>query len=106
MTQVLSDGFNTEADLYNLKQRQSEINADIAAITDRQQRAEKEAQGNKVINCLCLSAMPIARERGHRMPDTHHLLACAGIPATSLDPANVQCGCKEEGGVHCQGGLP
>jgi len=52
VTQVLSDGFNTEADLYHLKQRQSEINSDIAAITDRQQRAEKEAQGNKAYQQL------------------------------------------------------
>lgn len=48
VSQVLSDGFNTESDLHRLKQRQSEINADIAAVTERQQRAEREAQGNKV----------------------------------------------------------
>eukprot|EP00191_Tetraselmis_sp_GSL018_P004730 CAMPEP_0177601210 /NCGR_PEP_ID=MMETSP0419_2-20121207/14113_1 /TAXON_ID=582737 /ORGANISM="Tetraselmis sp., Strain GSL018" /LENGTH=635 /DNA_ID=CAMNT_0019094411 /DNA_START=275 /DNA_END=2182 /DNA_ORIENTATION=+ len=50
--QVLSDGFNTEADLYTLKQRLDEINADIAAVTERRQRAEKEAQGNKAYQQL------------------------------------------------------
>eukprot|EP00873_Tetraselmis_striata_P043397 jgi/Tetstr1/463661/TSEL_008522.t1 len=50
--QVLHDNFNTEADLYSLKQRQAEINADIAAVTERRQRAEKEAQGNKAYQQL------------------------------------------------------
>jgi len=50
--QVLSDGYNTEADLYSLKQRQAEVNADIAAITERRQMAEKDAQGNKAYQQL------------------------------------------------------
>jgi len=52
VAEVLGDGFNSEADLNLLKQRQAEINADIAAVTDRRQKAEREAQGNKAYQQL------------------------------------------------------